>query len=64
MHLRFWLRGNWIGVREDGGKGKSNSPKNLGYYVGIGLVIVVAVIDLLFDVVGVNGIVDVRVDFE
>jgi hypothetical protein len=61
MHLRFWLRGNWIEVRE---RGKRNSPKNLGYYVEIGLVIVVAVIDLLFDVVGVNGVVDVRIDFE
>lgn len=61
MRLRFWLQGNWIGVRA---RGKRNSPKNLGYYVQIGLVIVIVVIDLLFDLVGINGVVYVRVDFE
>ena len=64
MHLRFWRRGNWIGVRENGEKEKVIAQIFWAITGSLGLVIVVVVIDLLFDLVGVNGVVDVRVDLE
>ena len=64
MHLRFWRRGNWIGVRENGEKEKVIAQIFWAITGSLGLVIVVVVIDLLFDLVGVNGVVDARVDLE